>query len=195
MPEKRGFLREAWRMAWPFFASEEKWVALGLLVSVVGLNLFAVWLNVRLNTWNNAFYNALQEYDWGEFWRQFAIFGIIAVALIIDAVYSYYLRQILQIKWRRWLTARYLRGWLGNQAYYRMQLYQAATDNPDQRIADDLDRFAAISLSLSLGLLNSVVTLVSFLFILWRLSGSLAIPLGGWGVIHIPGYMVFAAIL
>jgi len=94
---ERGFLREAWDLAWPYWKSEEKWSAIGLLVAVIGLNLFAVWLNVRLNTWNNAFYNALQQYNWAEFWRQFGIFGIIAFALIVDAVYSLYLRQILHI--------------------------------------------------------------------------------------------------
>jgi putative ATP-binding cassette transporter len=192
---KPGFLRDAWHLTWPYWKSDEKWSAAGLLAAVVALNLFTVWLNVRLNTWNNAFYNALQQYNWREFWHQFAIFGLIAFALIIDAVYSLYLRQILHIRWRRWLTQHYLRQWLSNQSYYRLQLYQPATDNPDQRIADDLDRFATITLALSLGLLSSVVTLASFIMILWTLSGALTVPLGHWFTIHIPGYMVFAALL
>ena len=192
---ERGFLREAWDLAWPYWKSEEKWSAIGLLVAVIGLNLFAVWLNVRLNTWNNAFYNALQQYNWAEFWRQFGIFGIIAFALIVDAVYSLYLRQILHIRWRRWLTEHFLHRWLDNQQYYRMQLNQTITDNPDQRIADDLDSFATMSLGLSLGLLSSFVTLVSFLSILWVLSGALTIPLGRGASLSIPGYMVFAALI
>jgi vitamin B12/bleomycin/antimicrobial peptide transport system ATP-binding/permease protein len=166
-----------------------------LLVSVIALNLFAVWLNVRLNRWNNDFYNALQQYNWSEFWRQFGIFGIIAFALIVDAVYSLYLRQILHIRWRRWLTEHFLRRWLDDQQYYRMQLDQSVTDNPDQRISDDLDSFATMSLGLSLGLLSSFVTLVSFLSILWVLSGALTVPLGGGARISIPGYMVFAALI
>jgi putative ATP-binding cassette transporter len=193
--KKPGFLREAWALAWPYWKSEEKWSAAGLLAAVIALNLFTVWLNVRLNSWNNAFYNALQQYNWHEFWRQFAIFGIIAFALIVDAVYSLYLRQILHIRWRRWLTQHLLREWLSNQSYYRLQLYQPGTDNPDQRIADDLDRFATITLALSLGLLSSVVTLASFIMILWTLSGALTIPLGHSLAIHIPGYMVFAALI
>jgi len=195
MATKRGFLREAWDLAWPYFRSEDKWAALGLLAAVVALTLVQVALNVRFNTWNNDFYNALQQYDWPEFWRQFAIFGVIAAALIAVGVYSFYLRQILHIRWRRWLTDRFLHGWLDNQAYYRMQLHQATTDNPDQRIADDLNQFATTTLALSLGLLNAVVTLVSFLSILWSLSGALTIPLGSWGAFSIPGYMVFAAIV
>src|SRR5215813_13196624 len=192
---KRRFLRQAWELAWPYWKSEEKWSAIGLLVAVVALNLITVALNVRLNTWNNDFYDALQRYNWSEFWRQFAIFGIIAFSLIIVAVYSLYLRQILHIRWRRWLTDRFLRKWLEDQSYYRIQLHQATTDNPDQRISDDLDRFATITLALSLGLLSSFVTLVSFVTILWTLSGALTIPLGGDAAIKIPGYMVFAAVI
>jgi vitamin B12/bleomycin/antimicrobial peptide transport system ATP-binding/permease protein len=190
----RGFLRQAWKMAWPYWKSEEKWSARGLLAAIVSLNLGSVWLNVRFNSWYNDFYNALQQYDWSEFWWQFAIFGMIAAASIVVAVYSFYLRAILHIRWRRWLTHGFLRDWLGDQAYYRMQLNQAATDNPDQRIAEDLEHFTRMSLGLSIGLLNAVVTLLSFLSILWVLSGALTIPLGGT-TIDIPGYMVFAALI
>ncbi len=192
---KQGFLRQAWDLAWPYWKSDEKWSAIGLLAAVIALNLITVWLNVRFNFWNNDFYNALQQYDWPEFWRQFAIFGVIALAFIVVGVYSSYLRGILHIRWRRWLTERFLRDWLEDQAYYRMQLNQATTDNPDQRISDDLNRFASITLTLSLGLLSSFVTLVSFLSILWTLSGALTIPLGGGASIDIPGYMVFAALI
>src|SRR5437660_775873 len=192
---KGGFLRAAWKLAWPFWMGEERWSARLLLGAVIELNLSAVWLNVRLNSWNNDFYNALQEYDWPKFWWQFAIFGMIAASLIVVAVYQQYLRQILQIRWRRWMTERYLKDWLSDQAYYRMQFDQSSTDNPDQRISDDLDRFTSISLALSIGLLNSVVTLFSFLFILWTLSGALHIPLGVDSGFDIPGYMVIAAII
>src|SRR5947199_10750162 len=118
---KGGFLKAAWKLAWPFWMSEERWSARLLLGAVVALNLTAVWLNVRLNAWNNDFYNALQEYDWPKFWWQFAIFGMIAAALIVVAVYQLYLRQILQIRWRLWMTELFLNVWLGGQAYDRMQ--------------------------------------------------------------------------
>jgi vitamin B12/bleomycin/antimicrobial peptide transport system ATP-binding/permease protein len=191
----RGFLREAWDLTWPYLKSEEKWSAIGLLAAVIALNLFSVWLNVRFNRWNNDFYDALQQYKWHEFWYQFAIFGALAFAFIVDGVYSLYLRQILHIRWRRWLTERYLHRWLDHQSYYRMQLNQAVTDNPDQRISDDIDSFATMTITLSIGLLNAVVTLLSFLTILWVLSGALAIPLGGGKTFSIPGYMVFAALI
>jgi vitamin B12/bleomycin/antimicrobial peptide transport system ATP-binding/permease protein len=192
---KRGFLRAAWSLAWPYWNSDQKWSAGGLLAAVVALNLVYVWLTVRLNRWNNDFYNALQNYDWAKFWWQFAIFGMIAAAIIVVLVYQSYLQRILHVRWRQWLTHRFLERWLSDRAYYHIQLDQTATDNPDQRIADDLDRFTGTSLDLSLGLLNAVVTLCSFLFILWTLSGPLLVPLGGDFSFTIPGYMVFAALV
>jgi putative ATP-binding cassette transporter len=192
---KAGFLRAAWKLAWPYWRSEEKWSALGLLVAVVALNLAAVYLNVRFNLWNRDFYDALQEYDWPRFWWQFAIFCMLATVWVAVGVYQLYLRQILHIRWRRWLTERSLKGWLGNQAYYRIQIDQSTTDNPDQRIADDLDSFASLSISLSLGILSSVVTLVSFIVILWSLSPTLTVPVWGGHSFQIPGYLVYAAFI
>jgi putative ATP-binding cassette transporter len=192
---KTGFLHEAWKLAWPYWRSDEKWSAWGLLVAIVALNLGTVWLNVRFNLWNRDFYDALQEYDWPRFWWQFAVFSMLAAIWVAVGVYQLYLRQILHIRWRRWLTERSLKGWLGNQAYYRIQIDQSTTDNPDQRIADDLDAFASNSIVLSMGILNSLVTLVSFLFILWRLSGPLTVPLWGGHTFDIPGYLVFAAFI
>jgi len=192
---KAGFLREAWKLAWPYFRSDEKWSACGLLVSVIVLNLGAVYLNVRFNLWNRDFYDALQEYDWPRFWWQFGVFCMLAAVWVAVGVYQLYLRQILHIRWRRWLTERSLKGWLSHQAYYRIQIDQSTTDNPDQRIADDLDSFATLSLSLSMGMLNSVVTLASFIFILWGLSPTLSIPFWGGHTLDIPGYLVYAAFI
>ncbi|HVH82457.1 MAG TPA: SbmA/BacA-like family transporter, partial [Stellaceae bacterium] len=191
---RAGFLREAWKLAWPYWRSEEKWGALLLLVGIVALNLGQVYLNVRFNLWNRDFYDALQEYDWPRFWWQFAVFCMLAAVWIAVGVYQLYLRQILHIRWRRWLTERSLKGWLSNQAYYRIQIDQSTTDNPDQRIADDLDSFATLSISLSMGILSSVVTLASFILILWNLSPSLTIPLGSRSF-EIPGYLVYAAFI
>jgi len=190
-----GFLRDAWRLAWPYWRSEEKWHAAGLLATVVALTLFSVWLSVRFNIWYNKAYDALQEYDAAAFWWQAMVFAMLASASIVASVYRLYLRQILEIRWRRWMTGRFLHGWLGDRAYYHMQLDQTATDNPDQRIADDLQMFTDYSLTLALGLLNAVVTLLSFLFILWVLSGILSIPLGGGAHLDIPGYLVITAFL
>ncbi len=137
---KRSVLRDAWRLAKPYWQSEDKWWAWGLLNAVIVLNLASVYINVRINTWRNDFYNALQDYDERQFFYQLLIFAVLAGLFIVFAVYQLYLQQMLQIRWRRWLTRRYLDGWLGERAYYRMQLKDGGTDNPDQRISDDSGR-------------------------------------------------------
>jgi vitamin B12/bleomycin/antimicrobial peptide transport system ATP-binding/permease protein len=191
---KRSAVRDAWRLTKPYWKSEEKWSAWGLLLAVIGLNLGNVYISVRINEWNNAFYTALQAFNAGEFFHQLGIFSVLAAFYIAFAVYALYLNQMLQIRWRRWLTRRYLGSWLADRAFYQLQL-GSTTDNPDQRISEDLNQFTTYVLTLSLGLLTSVVSLVSFLFILWGLSGPATIALGNWGTLHIPAYLVWAALL
>jgi vitamin B12/bleomycin/antimicrobial peptide transport system ATP-binding/permease protein len=195
---KRSFLRDAWRLAKPYWSSEEKWSAWGLLLAVIALNLAGVYISVRINTFQRDFFNAIQEYDWSAFWYQLALFVVLAAADVSFTVYQVYLQQMLQIRWRRWLTKRYLDTWLDARAYYRLQLQDGGTDNPDQRISDDLERFTRQSLGLTVGtagFLNAGVTLLSFLAILWELSGSAELPLGPLGTVVIPGYMVWCALL
>ena len=189
-------LREAWRLTRPYFgSSDERWRARGLLALIVALSLGQVALSVRFNSWNGDFYNALQDKNLPAFWHQLLIFTVLAFASIAAAVYRQYLNQLLRIDWRRWLTDRLQRAWLANRAYYRLQLQKTAgIENPDQRIADDIDLFVGNTLSLSIDLLSSVVTLVSFTAILWGLSGTLAFSAFGYDI-AIPGYMLWAALL
>jgi len=187
-------LRDAWAMAGPYWRSEDRWAARGLLVVVVALNLGIVYLNVLLNQWNNGFYNALQDKNYAIFVHQLVRFSWLAGLYIVVAVYQLYLNQMLQIRWRRWLTERYLQAWLADGAYFRMQLVAGQTDNPDQRIADDLQLFVSGTVGLAIGGLRAVVTLVSFVAILWGLSGSVTIPFGR-SSFNLPGYMVWAALV
>src|SRR5712672_735353 len=193
----RRFLTAFWALTKPYWVSEQRGKGITLLAAVVGLALGAVWMEVQFNRWNNDFYNTLQAKDQEEFFRQLGLFTLLAFTWIIMVVYQSYFQRMLLIEWRTWLTERFLAGWMGDQAHYRMQLLVragaapvAGVDNPDQRIADDLRLFVDYTLTLSLGLLSAVVTLFSFLAILWALSGSLEI----WGI-SIPGYMVWAALV
>ncbi len=192
--ESRRFLRDAWRILMPYWRSEDRRTALVLLAAIVFLNLGAVYVLVLLNSWNRAFYDALQQRDFAAFTHELGHFCLLAGLFIVTAVYRQYLTQTLEMRWRRWLTEVFLRGWLGDRVYYRFEHIHRGTDNPDQRIAEDLKLLAGGSLSLASGLLNAAVTLVSFIGILWTLSGPLAVPLGGW-TINIPAYLVWAAIL
>src|SRR5690349_13089404 len=153
-PPDRHVLMRALRLALPYWRSEEWKRAWGFLVTVIGLDLGQVWLAVRLNDWRGDFFNALQELDAERFFIQLGVFVAIEVALMLAYVNEQYLNQCLHLSWRRWLTRRLVEGWLRKRAYWRMQL-EGTTDNPDQRIAEDVAVFAWRSMSLLLGLLNA----------------------------------------
>jgi vitamin B12/bleomycin/antimicrobial peptide transport system ATP-binding/permease protein len=186
--------RTAGRLAGRYWTSEEKFSAWGLILSVIALNLGNVYVGVRINEWNRAFYNALQAFDAPELFHQIGIFAILVACAVICSVSALYLNQWLQIRWRRWLTLRHLSAWLADRAYYKLQLGTDA-DNPDQRISEDLNQFTGYVLTLSVGLISSFVSLLSFLAILWGLSGTANIPLGSFGRVSIPGYLVWAALI
>ena len=181
-------------MIGPYWFSEDRWAARGLLLAVVLLTLGMVYLTVLLNQWNNTFYGALQDKDLVAFRGQlFRVTWLIGIFIFL-AVYQAYLNQMLEIRWRRWLNDRYLNAWLADGAYYRMQLVARETDNPDQRIAEDVHLLAAHTLGLFTGGLRAIVTLVTFVAILWGLSGTLTVPVGVFSII-IPGSMVWVAVL
>ena len=189
-----------WRLASPYFRSEDKWAGRVLLAAVIAIELSIVGINVLLNSWNNNFYNALQDKNWDAFVYQLGYFCILATVYIFLAVYQLYLNQWLQIRWRRWLTRTYLEKWLAGSNHYRMQLLGDAADNPDQRIAEDVKQFIDAGatgigiLPIGLSLLNAIVTLASFAVILWNLSATA--PLHVFGIsIDIPGYLLWAALI
>ena len=194
------FCRRVWALSKPYFSSDEKLKARVLLVAIVALNLASVYMLVQLNDWNRVFYDALQNKDQAVFWLQLGRFTYLAFALIVIAVYKFYLTQLLEMRWRAWMTADYLKRWLAGQAFYRLELARfsgsgsATSDNPDQRIQEDINLFTGGTVSLSMGLLNSVVTLLSFIGILWGLSGSFSFTFAGSSY-SIPGFMVWMALL
>src|SRR5215210_95733 len=185
-----GFVKAFWALTKPYWVSEQRLNALILLATVVGLALGLVWMEVQFNYWNRDFYNTFETKDQAEFFRQLGKFSLLALIYIVMAVYRFYFLQMLQIEWRTWLTDYFMKDWMKDQAYYRMQLLDRGTDNPDQRIAEDLRIFVEYTSDLTLGLLSAVVTLGSFVVILWTLSG----PAQLWGM-SIPGYLVWIALV
>ncbi len=187
-------LASIWRLSSPYFRSEDALRGRILLAAVITIELCVVGVTVLVNRWNNDFYNALQDRNWDVFVYQMIYFCVLAASFILLKVYQLYLNQWLQIRWRRWMTQFYLRLWLDDANHYRMQLLGDNADNPDQRIAEDIKLFVDQTLRIGLGFLNSVVTLLSFVVILWGLS--LAAPLHLFGApFSIPGYLVWAALL
>ncbi len=199
--EFKAFLGRAWALALPYFQSEEKWKARTLLASIVALNLAFVYTLVLFNEWNRYFYDALQEKNYPVFIDQLIRYTVLAFIYIIIAVYRFYLTQHLEMGWRAWMTRHYLRRWLDHQVYYHLELtrYSAlgpdqSPDNPDQRMQEDLKLFTTATVGLSMGLLNALVTLASFVGILWALSGEFTFTWSG-EEFAIPGFMLWVAIL
>ncbi len=192
--KNRRFISEFWALTRPYWYSGEKWAARGLLGAVIALNLGLVYLEVMLSYWQNDFYNTLQASNQSAFFHDLARFCWLAAAFIVLAVYEQYLNQMLQIRWRQWLTDHLMTQWIAGRNYYRMQLAAHGADNPDQRIAEDLALFCEKTLALSIGLMSAVITLLSFLTILWTLSGTLDFEVAGQAV-SIPGYMVWVALV
>ena len=190
----RSTLSIVWRIAAPYFRSEDKRAGRWLLAAVIAIELALVGNSVLLNQWRNRFYNALQEKDWDGFVREIIVFSVLATVLVVLSIYQLYLNQWLQIRWRRWMTTKYLGEWLHNANHYRMQLKGDAADNPDQRITDDVKLFVDQTLNIGVGLLSAMVTLASFVVILWGLSA--AAPLHVFGrEFAIPGYLVWGALI
>jgi putative ATP-binding cassette transporter len=190
----RSTLATVWRIAAPYFRSEDKFAGRLLLAAVIAIELALVLINVLLNQWNNRFYNALQEKNWDGFVTEIGFFCILATFYIALSVYQLYLNQWLQIRWRSWMTSLYLGQWLHDANHYRMQLKGDGADNPDQRITDDVKLFVDQTLNITVGLLSAVVTLASFVVILWGLSADSPLHIFGHEF-AIPGYLVWGALI
>jgi putative ATP-binding cassette transporter len=187
-------LATIWRLAIPYFRSEDALAGRVLLAAVIAIELSNVGIMVLINQWNARFYNALQDRNWDSFVHELLIFCMLAAAYIVLAVYQLYLNQWLQIRWRQWMTREYLAHWLTSGFHYRMQVLGDAADNPDQRIAEDIQLFIERTLTIGIGLLGATVSLASFVVILWGLSAAAPLTLSGqaWNV---PGYLVWAALI
>ena len=188
----RATLAIVWRIASPYFRSEDRWAGGGLLAAVIVIQLALVGNDVLLNQWRNRFYNALQEKDWNSFVYEVFFFIALATVAVALGVYQLYLNQWLQVRWRNWMTRKYLGDWLTDANHYRMQLQGDAADNPDQRMSDDIKLFVDRTLDVGVGLLGAVVSLLSFVVILWGLSNAAPLHLFGF---NIPGYLVWLALI
>jgi putative ATP-binding cassette transporter len=204
----RGFIAKIWYLAKPYWFTEdvaelrafgttvrvpERWIARGLLAIIIAANVAVVYASKLLNEWNARFFNALQAKDEPAFWGELRYFVVLVFILIVILVYRLWLRQMLSIRWRRWLTDVYTRDWLRDRVYYRMELSGRGTDNPEQRIEQDINIFTTQTLTITLGLLSEIMTLVTFTVVLWNLSGNFTVPI--FGGVQIPGYMLWVALV
>ena len=200
---------QIWRLAYPYFTTreetevhiwpfgrfrlQERWVALFLAAVVIAIEFGQVAINVRLSYFNRDWFNAIQEKNAAAFWTLLlTVFCFWAAIFVASAIYQYALQSYLRIRWRRWMTERYIARWLEDENHYRMQLFGSGTDNPDQRIQEDVDQFIYRTQDIALRLLSSASTLVSFSVVLWQISSDFTIP----GTdIRVPGFLVWGALI
>jgi len=184
-----------WELIKAYWQSEHKISAWSFAAIVLLLTIVLVGFDVAFNYWYNYFYNALQAYNVHASVRLLFFFFILAGINIVVAVYRYYLSQLFALRWRRWLTEQLLSRWLSKRGYYYLETFDVKTDNPDQRIQEDVNGLISNSISLVVGLVSAVTTFPAFVYILWTLSGVLTIPLGALGTVHIHGYLVWVGLL
>jgi hypothetical protein len=191
--EVGSFVGDWWRLVIPYFKSEDWPFAIPLLIGAIALTFSGVGLEVLFNDWNRRFYDSIQNKDEAVFWREIIFFSWLAAFFILNYVARAIVSPYLRLRWRRWLTRRYLAHWLDGRGYYRIEL-QRSVDNADQRIAEDLRFLGEYTMTLLLGLLGAIATLLSFLFILWTLSGPLSLAPIGLNV-TVPGYMAWVCLV
>lgn len=166
-----------------------------LFTIAIMMTITLVGLDVVFNYWYNNFYNALQAYDEAGVVHLLVLFFAIAAVYIILAVYRYYVSSVFCLRWRRWLTEQFIGRWLQKRTYYLVENFDVKTDNPDQRIQEDVGELVNNTMSLTMGLMSSVATFIAFIYILWTLSGVITLPLGPLGTYQVPGYLVWVGIL
>lgn len=176
-----------WQVAGPYLSPKRSWKPLLVFTLLLVMALFSVRMNVLFSFWYNGFYSALQGLDQTAFWYFLGIFAVLAAIHVLRALFNYYLTQAFNIRWRVWLTERLTGDWMNGDAYYRGQFLDEPVDNPDQRIELDVNAFVTGSVSLALGAVSALVSLVAFTGILWGLSAPLTV-----GGVEIPRAMVFA---
>ena len=189
------FLKQLWALVLPYYRSRGgKW-ALAFFAFLVGLSFVIVEINVRYSYWNNRFFTALQEKNVDSFWAEVLVFAQIAAAFIAVAVLRYVLQQVFEIRWRTWLTNHFIERWTAADAFYKMQMTHRGTDNPDQRISEDLNSFVSLTLGLALSFISNAATLASFTFVLWSLSAPIETFTIAGTEVTIPGILFWAALI
>ena len=186
-------LRTFLRLALPYFRSEDRWRACGLLVGVIGSELFVVYVAVKVTEWTAAFFNAIELRDWNAVQVQLLMFLLITLGAILSGMGQYWFGQTLIIRWREWMTRRYVDLWMTEGRHYRIRFVDQSVDNIHLRIANDVLMFIRLTHELGTGFLNSIVSLASFAFILWTLSALAPMPLFGTDL-SFPGYLIVLAI-
>ncbi len=188
-------LRAFWRLLVAWLKAPDRGNARLLLLALALLTCLQVWVAIRFNLWNRDFFNALENRDGGAFAWQIQAFLMLAAAQMSVIVGLLYTKQLIQLAWREWLTNHLVAQWLNQGRQYQLEMASGdLASNPEQRIAEDVRVAVDLAVDFAAGLLTSSLMLVSFIGILWTISGPLRFEAFGNEVV-IPGYMVWAALI
>lgn len=183
------------RMLKSYWCSKDSLKSWFLLLAIIALTGGSVYIATSINTWYKTFWDVIQQYDLDGFKQQIVVFIILASIHVLVSVYNAYLKSCLAINWRTWLTGKTMDRWLQSDNYYKLQLLDKNTDNPDQRIAEDLNLFVSATIVLILGTATDIAMLFTFGVVLWNLSSAVTITVWGYQVSLPDGYMCYLALL
>ncbi len=188
-------IRRIWKMAAPYWTqSDEKWGSLALLLVNISIMVLNVQVGVRFTIWNRDWTNAFTNHDI-QLWQQnLWIFFILGMSMIFTGTFNTYITGWINIRWRRWMTARYINFWMANSNHYKMQLTGNETDNPDQRIQDDISGFLGSTWTYTFSFVQNIYTLVNYIIMLLQLSATVPLVVGKYDI-SFPGYFVVIAII
>lgn len=182
---------ELTKLYWKNKDSRKDWIR---LILIVLLTIFDVYLSTQFNEWKNAFYTALQNYNYDQVIVELIWFCKLAAVNILVTMYIFYLQQVVVMNWRQYLSEHFIDRWLENNNFYRANLVADTQDNPDQRVGEDIRLFIEKTIKFTLGVLNAGLSFVLFVNILWKLSGVIPITLGSY-TFNLHGYIVWISLL
>ncbi len=184
------------RILTPFWTSRDSIKSWVVMVIIIALTAGSIFIATSINTWYKEFWDTIQQYDVDAFGSQILVFVGLASVHVLVSVYKSYLCSKLAIDWRRWLTGKVMNEWLEHSTYYKLQLTDKNTDNPDQRIADDLNLYVTSTIALFLGTATDLAMVVTFSIVLWDLSTAVDFTLWNGYVLHLPdGYLFYLALI
>ena len=186
-------LRNFLRLVGPYWLDRRNWQSWLLLASIIGLGLGIVQINVRINAWSKTFYDTLGEFDTDALYGLMGEYSLYIGIFVLIAVYKAWLRKALLLRWRQSMSERLIGDWLQGQAYYRLGL-EGEPDNPDQRIAEDVNLLVTRSVDLLVSFITNVAQVTAFVGILWALSGTQEFELFGYRW-QVEGYLVWIAVI
>lgn len=192
--DRRSAVARFWGIAKGYFKSTERRTAWALAIGLAVLVVMQIVIQVLLNLWNGQLFNAIDQRDTNQLWRLIAVFCVLAGGSLAVAALQIYTKMRLQLDWRTWITQRLLGEWLYRGRHYQLRFTEGDHDNPDQRIAENVRLVTEAAVDFASGLLTSTLLMASFATILWGLSGTLDLAIGGT-TLHIPGYLLWAAVI